>query len=119
MQSCLFVGVDTHKQSHTAAAFSSYFSLLTTITFANSYQGFDKLLEQLEKLSNGKILIFGLEDSQGLGNFLAEFLLKKGFDVVDIDPVLTDRGRRRTTHKDKSDDRDACLIAKTLISKKR
>ena len=118
MQSCLFVGVDTHKQSHTAAAFSSYFSLLTTITFANSYQGFDKLLEQLEKLSNGKILIFGLEDSQGLGNFLAEFLLKKGFDVLDIDPVLTDRGRRRTAHKDKSDDRDACLIAKTLISKK-
>ena len=118
MQSCLFVGVDTHKHSHTAAVFSSYFSLFTTITFANSYQGFDKLLKQLEKLSNGKILIFGLEDSQGLGNFLAEFLLKKGFDVVDIDPVLTDRGRRRTTHKDKSDDRDACLIAKTLISKK-
>ncbi|MHB8276085.1 MAG: IS110 family RNA-guided transposase [Candidatus Humimicrobiaceae bacterium] len=118
MQSCLFVGVDTHKHSHTAAAFSSYFNLLATITFANSYQGFNKLLEQLEKLSNGKILIFGLEDSQGLGNFLAEFLLKKGFDVVDIDPVLTDRGRRRTTHKDKSDDRDACLIAKTLISKK-
>jgi len=118
MQPYLFVGVDTHKHSHTAAVFSSYFSLLTTITFANSYQGLDKLLEQLEKLSNGKILIFGLEDSQGLGNFLAEFLLKKGFDVVDIDPVTTDRGRRRTTHKDKSDSRDACLIAKTLISKK-
>lgn len=118
MQSFLFVGVDTHKHSHTAAVFSSYFSLLTTITFANSFLGFSKFLAKLEKLSKGKTLVFGLEDSQGLGNFLAEFLLKKGFYVVDIDPVTTDRGRRRTAHKDKSDDRDACLITKTLISKK-
>jgi transposase len=118
MQPYLFVGVDTHKHSHTAAAFNSYFSLLATITFANSFLGFSKFLAELEKISGSSTLIFSLEDSQGLGNFLAEFLLKKGFYVVDIDPVLTDRGRRRTTHKDKSDDRDACLIAKTLISKK-
>jgi len=118
MQSCLFVGVDTHKRTHTAAVFSGYFSLLATITFDNSFLGFSKFLTELENISGSNTLIFGLEDSQGLGNFLAEFLLKKGFDVMDIDPVLTDRGRRRTTHKDKSDDRDACLIAKTLISKK-
>ena len=118
MQSCLFVGVDTHKHSHTAAVFGSYFNLLTTITFANSFLGFSKFLAKLKKLSNGKTTIFGLEDSQGLGNFLAEFLLKKDFYVVDIDPVTTDRGRRRTAHKDKSDSRDACLIAKTLIREK-
>ena len=70
MQSCLFVGVDTHKHSRTAAVFSSYFSLLTTITFANSFEGFSKFLAKLEKLTKGKALIFGLEDSQGLGNFL-------------------------------------------------
>jgi len=118
MQSCLFVGVDTHKKTHTAAVFSSYFDLLATITFINDFNGFSKFLAKLEKLSKGKTLVFGLEDSQGLGNFLAEFLLKKGFYVVDIDPVTTDRGRRRTAHKDKSDSRDACLITKTLISKK-
>lgn len=118
MQPYLFVGVDTHKSTHTAAVFSGYFSLLATITFDNSFLGFSKFLAELEKISGRSALIFGLEDSQGLGNFLAEFLIKKGFYVVDIDPVLTDRGRRRTTHKDKSDDRDACLIAKTLISKK-
>lgn len=118
MQSCLFVGVDTHKHSHTAAVFSSYFSLLNTITFANSFEGFSKFLAKLEKLAKDKTLVFGLEDSQGLGNFLAEFLLKKGFYVADIDPVTTDRGRRRTTHKDKSDSRDACLITKTLIREK-
>ena len=118
MQSCLFVGVDTHKKTHTAAAFSSYFDLLATITFTNNFDGFSKFLAKLEKLSKGKTLVFGLEDSQGLGNFLAEFLIKKGFYVVDIDPVTTDRGRRRTAHKDKSDSRDACLITKTLIREK-
>lgn len=118
MQSYLFVGVDTHKSTHTAAVFSDYFSLLATITFANSFLGFSKFLDELGKISGSSTLIFGLEDSQGLGNFLAEFLIKKGFDVMDIDPVTTDRGRRRTTHKDKSDDGDACLIAKNLISKK-
>ncbi len=118
MQSLLFVGVDTHKNSHTAAVFSNYFNLLATITFANSTSGFSDFLTKLEKLSDGRSMIFGLEDSQGLGNFLAEFLIRKGFYVADIDPVTTDRGRRRTAHKDKSDDRDACLITKTLISKK-
>ena len=92
--------------------------MLATITFTNNFDGFSKFLAKLEKLSKGKTLVFGLEDSQGLGNFLAKFLIKKGFYVVDIDPVTTDRGRRRTAHKDKSDDRDACLITKTLISKK-
>lgn len=118
MQSFLFVGIDTHKNSHTAAVFSNYFDCLATITFANSFLGFSDFLTKLGKLSVGRAMIFGLEDSQGLGNFLAEFLIKKGFYVADIDPVTTDRGRRRTAHKDKSDDRDACLITKTLISKK-
>jgi transposase len=118
MQSFLFVGIDTHKNSHTAAVFSNYFDCLATITFANSSLGFSVFLTKLEKLSDGRAMIFGLEDSQGLGNLLAEFLIQKGFYVADIDPVTTDRGRRRTAHKDKSDDRDACLITKTLISKK-
>ena len=77
MQSYLFVGVDTHKHSHTAAVFSSHFSLIATITFANSYEGFSKFLAELEKVSENSTLIFSLVDSQGLGNFLAEFLLKK------------------------------------------
>jgi len=70
MQSCLFVGVDTHKRTHTAAVFSGYFSLLATITFDNSFLGFSKFLTELENISGSNTLIFGLEDSQGLGNFL-------------------------------------------------
>ena len=116
MHTQLFVGVDTHKDSHTAAVLDSYFGTLATITFANSFKGFSQFTEKLEKIAKGKTCLFGLEDSQGLGNFLAEFLLKKGFSVVDINPISTDRGRRLTVHRDKSDDRDAILITKTLIA---
>lgn len=118
MQSYLFVGIDTHKASHTAACLDSYFNLITTITFSNNYQGFIKFLSGLENLAQGKTLLFGLEDSQGLGSHLAEYLTKKGLLVVDINPVLTDRGRKHTAHRDKSDERDAILIAKTLIKEK-
>ena len=73
-------------------------------------------MEKLEKIAKGKTCLFGLEDSQGLGSFLAEFLLKRRLSVVDINSISTDRGRRLTVHRDKSDDRDAILIAKTLIA---
>ena len=118
MQSCLFVGIDTHKSSHTAAVLNSYFDTEDSVTFNNSYQGFCVFLEKLKTISEGKSFCFGLEDSQGLGNYLAEFLTEKGYLVLDVNPVYTDRGRKHTIHRDKSDDRDACLIAKTLIREK-
>ena len=71
MHDHLFVGVDTHKNSHTAAVLSNYFDTEATITFANSYQGFDKFAQKLNKIADDKTLLFGLEDSQGLGNSLA------------------------------------------------
>ncbi len=118
MKSCLFVGIDTHKNTHTAAILDDYFSVIDTITFPNSYSGFDKFMGKLSKISEGRHIIFGLEDSQGLGFFLAEYLIRKGFNIVNVNPVYTDRGRRSTVYRDKSDTKDAILIAKALIREK-
>jgi len=115
MKSCLFVGIDIHKDSHTAAVLDGYFEVVTTVSFANSSIGFAVFEEKLKKLRNGKDLIFGLEDSQGLGSFLANYLIGKGYKALEINPVLTDRGRKHTVSRDKSDERDAIVIAKTLI----
>ena len=73
MKPCLFVGVDTHKNSHSAAVLDSYFGILATLTFANSYQGFSEFIEKLVKIAKSRTCLFGLEDSHGLGSFLAEF----------------------------------------------
>ena len=118
MKPCLFVGVDTHKNSHTAAVLDGYFDVLTTIGFANNQEGFCHLTGKLKKLAGGRSLTFGLEDSQGLGSFLAQYLVNKGYLTLDINPVSTDRGRRYTVSRDKSDERDAIVIAKTLIKER-
>ena len=115
MKPCLFVGVDTHKNSHTAAVLNGYFDVLTTIGFANNQEGFCHLTGKLKKLAGGRSLTFGLEDSQGLGSFLAQYLVNKDYPVLEINPVSTDRARRHTVARDKSDTMDAIVIAKTLI----
>jgi transposase len=118
MNSCLFVGVDTHKDSHTAAVLDGYFDVVSVVTFTNNKAGFTRLEARLGKLSRGRDIIFGLEDSQGLGSFLAAYLVDKGYTVLEINPVTTDRGRRHTVSRDKSDEADAVVIAKTLIREK-
>ena len=115
MKSCLFVGVDTHKDSHTAAVLDGYFEVVATISFGNNKAGFARFEEKLKKLGRGKEFVFGLEDSQGLGSFLASYLIGKDYRALEINPVLTDRGRKHTVSRDKSDERDAIVIAKTLI----
>jgi hypothetical protein len=67
------VGIDTHKDSHTAAVIDSYFDTICTITFANSYSGFDKLAEKIGSIADGRSIVFGLEDNQGLGLPLADY----------------------------------------------
>jgi transposase len=115
MKTCLFVGVDTHKDTHTAAVLDGYFEVVTVIGFDNDKAGFARLEKKLKKLKSGRELVFGLEDSQGLGSFLTCYLLGKGYTALEINPVLTDRGRKHTVSRDKSDERDAIVIAKTLI----
>jgi len=119
METCLFVGVDTHKDSHTAAVLDGYFDVLTTITFTNDKAGFVRLEAHLKKISQGRDIFFGLEDSQGLGSFLATYLVGKGYTALEINPVTTDRGRKHTVSRDKSDEADAIVIAKTLIRERK
>jgi len=119
MNSCLFVGVDTHKDSHTAAVLDGYFDVVSTITFDNDKAGFARLEGRLKKLSRGRKIIFGLEDSQGLGSFLAAYLTGRGYTALEINPVTTDRGRKHTVARDKSDELDAIVITKTLIRERK
>lgn len=61
-------------------------------------------------------VILGLEDSNGNGEIIGRFLINSGYLVYGINPCLTAQRRERTIHRDKSDVKDALLVAKTLIS---
>lgn len=62
MKPCPFVGVNTHKNSHSATVLNGYFDVLATIGFANNQEGFCHLDLKLKKLAGGRRLTFGLED---------------------------------------------------------
>lgn len=115
----LYVGMDIHKDSHTAVATDCFGQNLLEMEISNSNEDFDNLVSMAKQLSKSKNLkpVFGLEDSYGYGLRLAKHLCQKGLPVKMVSPVLVDRERRYETHPEKSDSLDALGVAKVLIQK--
>jgi len=115
----LYVGMDIHKDNHTAVATNCFGQNLLEKKIANSkedFAGFVAAVKQLSKQSN-LIPVFGLEDSYGYGHRLASHLYQQGFLVKMVAPVLVDRARQRETHPEKSDLLDAFQVAKVLVQR--
>lgn len=112
----VFIGVDTHKEDHTACVTDCWHGVLETCRVANDPVFFAKFLEDVANtIPKGLIPIFGLEDTEGLGRPLAQFLLRSKHKVKEINPVKVDRERDRSCHPDKSDPQDAFSISKVLV----
>jgi transposase len=115
----LYVGMDIHKDNHTAVATNCFGQNLLEMEISNSQKDFDDLIARVERLSRAENLkpILGLEDIYGYGLRLARHLYNKGLSVKMIAPVLVDRERRYETHPEKSDSLDALGVAKVLIQR--
>lgn len=111
-----FVGVDTHKDQHTAAVIDCFNQCLGIIETPNNPNCFDQFIKQVKVYTDGHPLIFGLEDTGGLGRSLACFLVSSGIVVKEVNPTLTERRRRERPHPEQSDPQDALVIAKTLLA---
>jgi len=116
-QDHLFVGVDTHKNQHTAVVINCFHNSLGFTQTANDPAAYEKFIENLKSLDfNDQTLVFGLEDTQGLGSSLAQWLLDQGFTVKEVNPTITKRERKHSPNPDKSDKEDAKAIANALLS---
>jgi transposase len=115
----LYVGMDIHKDNHTAAATNCFGQNLLEMEISNSQKDFDDLVAKVERLSKAENLkpVFGLEDSYGYGLRLAKHLYQNGMPVKMVSPVLIDRERKYETHPEKSDSLDALGVAKVLIQR--
>jgi Transposase and inactivated derivatives len=115
----LFVGMDIHKDNHSACLTDCFGRRLKNLEISSDAQGFSRLLAEVGKLAETEGLkpVFGLEDSYGLGLRLANFLKQSGQEIKSVSPVLVDRKRRYETHPEKSDSLDAFGVAKVLIEK--
>lgn len=116
---CLYVGMDIHKDTHTAVATNAFGQRLLTKEIANSETDFADLVIRVKQLADHHQLIpiFGLEDSQGYGRRLAKYLVDQQLPVKAVAPVLVDQMRSGETHPEKSDQLDAKGVAEVLIQR--
>ena len=113
-QSCMFIGIDVHKDTHTAVGISPYGEKLFEITVGNYQNDFEMLNEKVKEHSSVLSPYIGLEDVRGYGERLAGYLYEK-YPVYHVPSILVDRARQNATHPEKSDSLDALGVAKVMI----
>ena len=79
----LYVGMDLHKETHTAVLVNCWNEELRTVEIANKPSEFTKLTKAVNKtsLEYGLKPIYGLENAYGHGRALAVWLIEKGYTV--------------------------------------
>jgi len=115
----LFVGVDVHKDTHTAVGLSPFGEKVFEMTIGNEPNDFISLVEKTKVEANkiGLIPSFGLEDVHSWGERLSSFLVEEGLPVRAVAPVLVDRRRSKATHPEKNDSLDAQGVAEVMIQR--
>jgi transposase len=110
----IVIGIDAHKQTHTAAAVDETTGRsLATVTVAADELGHRRLLEFGRGL--GGELVWALEDCRHVTGGVERFLLRVGEHVVRVHPALAAEGRKVAREPGKSDEIDANAIARTAI----
>ncbi len=117
-ENLIYVGIDLHKETHTAVIIDCYNIKLGEITFANKPTDFSKLVNKVKKCNvNGKTVVFGLENAYGYGRPLAVWLLNKGYLVKDVNTAISNRqAKHRGAMYRKSDSDDAEAIALATLN---
>jgi transposase len=92
---------------------------LFELTVGNYEKDFTLLTERARSVAQGTglSLRFGLEDCQGFGERLAQFLTHDGHSVVHVPAILVDHNRKRMTHPEKNDSLDAQGVAQVMIQR--
>lgn len=113
----IYVGIDLHKETHTAVILDCWNMKLGEITFANTPAEFPKLVRKVKKYCvDGKQAVYGLENAYGYGRSLAVWLLERNYFVKDVNTSLSNRQAKRRAMYKKSDSDDAQAIALATIN---
>lgn len=86
----VYAGVDCHKKSHTLTVINCFMEKLGVITAGNQEKEFAKLLAFVGQFeTEGLTAIWGLEDINGLGRRLAQYLVAQQKDVRFVNSTLS------------------------------
>lgn len=114
-QKHIYVGLDLHKDTHTAVIIDCWNEKLDKIVIENKPSDFTKLLNKVRKIAGDLTPVFGLEDVHGYGRSLATYLLEKEQIVKEVNSALSYSERMSYPTTKKSDDWDAYCIASVLL----
>ena len=82
-----------------------------------SNDGLARYADWLRSLGRQSDIIVGLEDANCYGVHIAETLEKEGISMRSVPAVLTDRERKQSTKREKSDYEDAKRVGKVILTK--
>ncbi len=116
----LYIGMDVHKETHTAVLMTYMEEKVGTIEIENNIRGFQRLLAYVEKcqsVSEEKTLtpMFGLEDVSHFGRNLACYLLEKEYTVKEVNSALSYLERMSYPTMKKNDTWDAQCVCAVLM----
>ena len=116
-QNHIYVGLDLHKDTHTAVIIDCWDEKIDSITIENKPSDFTRLMNKVNKIAGKLTPVYGLEDVNGYGRSLAVFLIERGMIVKEVNSALSFMERMSYPTTKKSDDWDANCIASVLLRK--
>ncbi|MGL5149562.1 MAG: IS110 family transposase [Clostridium sp.] len=116
-QNHIYVGLDLHKDTHTAVIIDCWDEKIDSITIENKPSDFTRLMNKVNKIAGNLTPVYGLEDVHGYGRSLAVFLIERGMIVKEVNSALSYMERMSYPTTKKSDDWDANCIASVLLRK--
>jgi len=111
----VYIGVDTHKETHTAVIINCWEEILEKITFDTRPSSFPDMLKKVKKHCKGLTPVFGLEDVKGYGRSLAVFLKENKQLVKEVNSALSFSQRMSAPTTQKNDTYDAFCVACVLM----
>ncbi|MDQ4071278.1 MAG: IS110 family transposase [Actinomycetota bacterium] len=110
----MVIGVDPHKQTHTAAAIEDRTAeRLDELTVRAREEGHERLLSWARSLDSERT--WAIEDCRHVSGGLERFLLRSGERVVRVAPKLMAGARRCQREPGKSDPIDALAVARAAV----
>ena len=107
------IGVDPHKQTHTAAAVDQLGVELEHQTVPARPTGNEQLVAWARSLDSARV--WAVEDVRNVSGSLERFLIDRGETVVRLAPQLMAGARRGARSRGKSDPIDALAIARAAL----
>lgn len=114
----IYIGIDSHKHTHTAFFMNCFYEKLGEITFSTVPSEFEAFYKKAKKyLLPGTTFAWGLEDVSLFGRTLTKFLIAKGELVKHVNSTLVASERKMNNAPHKTDSADAECAARVLLSR--